>query len=74
MNTHLPLVPYIANIWHQDRLARAAGKAAGKAAGTIPVVDPNPSATSALQIIEAQEWFAEWAKTTDWKNEVTVKT
>jgi hypothetical protein len=31
-------------------------------------------ATSALQTVEAYEFFAEWAKTTDWKNEVTVKT
>jgi hypothetical protein len=40
----------------------------------MPVVDPNPTAASALQINEAYEWFSEWAKKTDWKNEVTIKT
>jgi len=58
------------NIWHEDRLARAAGKPAR----TIPIIDPNPMASSALPIPKAHEWFAEWAKRTDWKNEVTVKT
>jgi hypothetical protein len=46
----------------------------GKAAGIIPIVDSNPSATSALQIPEAQEWFGAWAKKTNLKNEVTLKT
>ncbi|KAE9376042.1 carbohydrate esterase family 7 protein [Stipitochalara longipes BDJ] len=57
------------HLFQEDRLARAAGKAAG----TISVVDPNPMATSALQTVEANEWLSEWAKTTDWKNEVTLK-
>ena len=60
----------MADTWHEDRLARAAGQAAG----TIPVVNPNPMVTSALKTIEAHEFFTEWAKTVDWKNEVTVKT
>jgi hypothetical protein len=62
--------PSIANICHEDRLARAAKKAAG----TIPVVDPDPMAASALKGIDTLEFFTQWAKTTDWKNEVTVKT
>jgi len=72
-SNHLTRPDFVARLNHlfqEDRLARAAGKAAG----TIPIIDPNPLATSALQISEAQEWFAEWAKSTDWKNEVTVKT
>jgi hypothetical protein len=63
------IVLSIANISHEDRLARAAGKAAG----IIPVVDPNPLAASALSIVEANEWFSEWAKITDLRNEVTIK-
>jgi len=58
------------HLFQEDRLARAAGKAAA----TIPVFDPDPLATSALKITEAQEWFGEWAKKIDLKNEVTVKT
>jgi len=57
-------------LFQEDRRARAAGKAAM----TIPVVDPDPSATSALQTTEAYEWMAEWAKKSDYKNEVTIKT
>jgi len=56
-------------LFQEDRLARAAGKAAG----TIPVVNSDPMAVSALQTTEAQEFFGKWTHTS-WKNEVTVKT
>lgn len=43
-------------------------------AGTIPVVDPNPMATSALPTADSWIFFDDWMKKCDWKNEVTVKT
>ncbi|KUJ20147.1 alpha/beta-hydrolase [Mollisia scopiformis] len=57
-------------MFQEDRLARASGKAAG----TIPVVDPNPMATSALPTPDSYTFFSNWEKKGDfWKNEVTVK-
>ena len=57
----------MANSWREDRLARAAGKPAG----TIPVVNLNPLAISALSLPEAYEWVYGYGPYT---NEVTVKT
>jgi len=55
------------HLFQEDRLARAAGKPAG----TIPAVDLNPLAISALSLPEAYEWLAGYSL---YKNEVTVKT
>jgi len=49
-------------------------RAAGKPAITIPVVDLTPGATSALQGVEAHEFFDILGKGTPWKNEVTIRT
>ncbi|KAF8859635.1 Esterase/lipase [Acephala macrosclerotiorum] len=63
-------IPGLNQMFQGDRLARASGKAAGM----IPVVDPNPLATSALPTPESYIFFMDWEKKCDWKNEVTVKT
>ncbi|KAE8450112.1 hypothetical protein EG329_006893 [Mollisiaceae sp. DMI_Dod_QoI] len=63
-------IPGLNQMFQEDRLARAAGKAAG----TIPVVDSNPLATSALPTAESYEFFNAWEKKCGWKNEVTVRT
>ncbi|KAK5080866.1 hypothetical protein LTR05_008182 [Lithohypha guttulata] len=53
----------------KDRHARAAGKPAG----TLPVVDENPQAPSALPTPDSYTFFTAWGKKSSWKNEVTVK-
>jgi hypothetical protein len=45
-------------MWHEDRLARAAGKAAM----TIPVSALNPKATPAVQGIDAHDSFSDWGR------------
>jgi hypothetical protein len=52
-----------------DRHARATGKSAG----TLPVVDENPAAPSALPTPDSYTFFTAWGNKTSWKNEVTVK-
>ncbi|KPI35574.1 putative 31.7 kDa protein in traX-finO intergenic region [Cyphellophora attinorum] len=56
-------------MFEQDRHARAAGKPAG----TLPVVDENPAAPSALPTPDSYTFFTAWGKKSPWKNEVTVK-
>jgi len=58
------------DLFQEDRLARAAGKPAR----TIPVVDLNPLATSALSLPEAHEWVYGYGSNIPYKNEVTIKT
>lgn len=53
-----------------DRAARFAGHAPA----TIPVVDPNPLAQSALPTADSYEFFSAWEKKSPWKNETTVRT
>ena len=52
-----------------DRLARARGEAPAM----LPVVDPDPSAQSALPTPDSYEFFSAY-KGTSWKNEVTLRT
>ncbi|RMZ88924.1 hypothetical protein DV736_g3847, partial [Chaetothyriales sp. CBS 134916] len=56
-------------LFEQDRHARAQGKTPG----TLPVVDENPQAPSALPTPDSYTFFTGWAKKSPWKNEVTVK-
>lgn len=53
----------------QDRHARASGKTPG----TLPVVDENPQAPSALPTPDSYTFFSDWEKKSKWKNEVTIK-
>jgi fermentation-respiration switch protein FrsA (DUF1100 family) len=59
-------------LFESDRAARYRGEPPGM----IPVVDPDPMATSALPTPDSWEWFSETAKTRApaWRNEVTVRT
>src|SRR5437899_2014989 len=52
-----------------DRLARARGDAPAM----IPVVDPDPTAQSALPTPDSYQFFSAY-EGTSWKNEVTVRT
>jgi hypothetical protein len=63
---------FIANlntIFESDRLARAAGHPAA----TIPVVDSNPLAQSAVPSPDSYAFFSAWEKKIPWKNETTVR-
>lgn len=53
----------------EDRLARAQGKDPSM----IPVVDENPQAPSALPTPESFQFFSMWAKKSEWKNTVTLR-
>ncbi len=56
--------------------ADRAGRFAGRPAGTIPVVDPNPMAFSALPTPDSWRWFSETGKSAapdSWKNQVTLQ-
>lgn len=55
-----------------DREARFAGQAPGM----VPVVDPDPLATSALPTPDSWQWFSQTAETRapSWRNEVTLRT
>ena len=56
--------------------ADRAGRFAGRPAGTIPVVDPNPMAFSALPTPDSWRWFSETGKSQapdSWKNQVTLQ-
>ncbi|MDQ6744020.1 MAG: alpha/beta fold hydrolase, partial [Candidatus Dormibacteraeota bacterium] len=58
--------------WQQlaaDRLARARGEAPGM----LPVVDPDPTAQSALPTPDSYQFFSAY-EGTSWKNEVTLRT
>jgi len=52
-----------------DRHARAEGKEPS----LLPVVHENPLAPSALPTADSHEFFTAWAKKSEWKNEVTVR-
>src|SRR4030088_2097541 len=52
-----------------DRLARARGEAPAM----LPVVDPDPTAQSALPTPDSHEFFSAY-EGTSWKNEVTLRT
>jgi uncharacterized protein len=56
----------------QDRAARYRGEPPAM----VPVVDPDPMATSALPTPDSWEWFSETGKSRApaWKNEVTLRT
>jgi uncharacterized protein len=56
----------------QDRAARYRGEPPAM----VPVVDPDPMATSALPTPDSWEWFSETGKSRapEWKNEVTLRT
>jgi uncharacterized protein len=56
----------------QDRAARYRGEPPAM----VPVVDPDPMATSALPTPDSWEWFSETGKNRapGWKNEVTLRT
>ncbi|OAL26934.1 hypothetical protein AYO22_03878 [Fonsecaea multimorphosa] len=62
-------VPALNLLFQQDRLARAKGKTPA----TMPAIDPDPLKPSALPMTEAYGFFSAWAKHTNWKNEVTVR-
>lgn len=56
--------------------ADRASRFAGRPAGTIPVVDPNPMAFSALPTPDSWRWFSETGKSQapdSWKNQVTLQ-
>jgi uncharacterized protein len=55
--------------------ADRAGRFSGRPPGTIPVVDPNPMAFSALPTPDSWRWFSETGKSSApaWKNEVTLR-
>jgi uncharacterized protein len=59
-------------LFESDRAARYRGEPPGM----IPVVDPDPMATSALPTPDSWEWFSETGKTRApaWRNEVTLRT
>jgi hypothetical protein len=59
-------------LFESDRAARYRGEPPA----IIPVVDPDPMATSALPTPDSWEWFSETGKTRApaWRNEVTVRT
>jgi fermentation-respiration switch protein FrsA (DUF1100 family) len=56
----------------QDRAARYRGEPPAM----VPVVDPDPMATSALPTPDSWEWFSDTGKNraSAWKNEVTLRT
>jgi fermentation-respiration switch protein FrsA (DUF1100 family) len=58
-------------MFDDDRAARYAGKAPQ----TVPVVDPDPMAVSALPTPDSWTWFSETARTRApaWRNEVTLR-
>ncbi|KIW01244.1 uncharacterized protein PV09_07287 [Verruconis gallopava] len=56
-------------LFTQDRLDRLAGKPPAM----VPVVDQDPKATSALPTPDSFVFFSAWAKKSNWKNEVTVR-
>lgn len=62
-------MPSMTTTFAEDRLARAQGKEAG----TIPVVDENPQAPSALPTADSYQFFSAWAKKCEWKNVITVR-
>lgn len=57
------------DIFEQDRHARSSGKPAG----TLPVVDENPQAPSALPTPDSYTFFTAWGKKSPWQNVVTIK-
>jgi fermentation-respiration switch protein FrsA (DUF1100 family) len=59
-------------LFDQDRAARFRGEPPRM----VPVVDPDPAATSALPTADSWEWFSETGKrrAPSWKNEVTLRT
>ena len=59
-------------LFEQDRAARYRGEPPAM----VPVVDPDPLATSALPTPDSWEWFSETGKTRApaWRNEVTLRT
>jgi uncharacterized protein len=59
-------------LFEQDRAARFRGEPPTM----VPVVDPDPAATSALPTPDSWEWFSETGKSRapSWKNEVTLRT
>lgn len=63
------VVPAMNEMFQQDRH----GRASGKQAGTLPVVDENPQAPSALPTADSYKFFSDWEKKSPWKNEVTVR-
>jgi hypothetical protein len=40
----------------------------------VPVVDADPLKPSALPTPDSYEFFTTWAKKSNWKNDVTLKT
>lgn len=58
-------------LFDQDRTARFGGAAPG----TVPVVDADPMAMSALPTADSWEWFSTTAKdrAPSWRNEVTLR-
>ncbi|KAB8276406.1 Alpha/Beta hydrolase protein [Aspergillus minisclerotigenes] len=56
-------------LFEDDRLARVAGKPPGM----LPVVNADVHGPSALPTPDSYEFFTNWAKKSNWKNEVTVK-
>src|SRR6266536_370338 len=59
-------------LFEQDRAARYRGEPPAM----VPVVDPDPLATSALPTPDSWQWFSETGKTRApaWRNEVTLRT
>lgn len=49
------------------------GRMAGNEPTKIPVVDEDPTKPSALPTADSYQFFSEWEKKSDWKNEVTLR-
>lgn len=69
VSVNIPAANVISTDPLQDRLARASKQAPG----TLPVVDENPTAPSALPTPDSYTFFKAWGEKSNWKNEVTVK-
>ncbi|PMD37705.1 DltD N-terminal domain protein, partial [Hyaloscypha variabilis F] len=57
-------------MFQEDRL----GRSSGKQPQMVPVVDADPLKPSALPTPDSYEFFTTWAKKSNWKNDVTIKT
>jgi hypothetical protein len=67
--TRPDFIPPTNALFASDRAARARGEEAA----TIPVVDQNPLATSALPTADSYTFFTPYEKSCGWKNVVTVR-
>jgi fermentation-respiration switch protein FrsA (DUF1100 family) len=62
-------MPSLTTMFAADRAARFAGHTPA----TIPVIDSNPLAQSALPTADSYEFLSAWEKKSPWKNVTTVR-